>query len=213
MASKPRIVLGTHNRKKRGELEQLLAPLGFALCTLADFPDAVEVVEDGETFAANAVLKATRQAVHLREWVLADDSGLVVDALGGEPGVRSARYSGPGATDASNNRLLLERLGDRPPDQRTARFVCRMALADPAGEIRAESEGTCRGRILFEPRGSHGFGYDPLFEVVEYHRPFAAMSPTVKAHLSHRARAAERMAAEIEALLAAGEHFRSGRTD
>ena len=95
--------------------------------------------------------------------------------LGSRPGVFSARYSGPDATDESNNRLLLEQLGDTPLEQRTARFVCHIAVADPSGEIQAESDASCRGRILFEPRGDDGFGYDPLFEIVEYHRTFAEL--------------------------------------
>ena len=111
------------------------------------------MAEDGDTFAANARLKAAGYARHLGQWVLADDSGLEVDALGSRPGVFSARYSGPDATDESNNRLLLEQLSGTPLEQRTARFVCHIAVADPSGEIRAESEAACRGRILFEPRG------------------------------------------------------------
>ena len=111
----------------------------------------------------------------------------------GEPGVFSARYSGPDATDQSNNRLLLEQLGDRPLERRAARFVCHIAVADPSGEIQAESAAACRGRILFEPRGDAGFGYDPLFEIVEYHRTFAEFGLRVKACLSHRARATGRL--------------------
>ena len=110
------LVLGTRNRKKAGELADLLAPRGVSLKTLADFPEAIEVDESGETFAANAALKAAVQARHLRQWVLGEDSGLAVDALGGAPGVYSARFSGEGATDGSNNKLLLEKLGGVPPD-------------------------------------------------------------------------------------------------
>jgi len=183
-------VLGTANRKKVDELAGLLAPAGVRWQTLADFAGALDVAEEGDTFAANAVLKATRQARHLRRWLLADDSGLTVDALGGAPGVLSHRYSGPDATDASNNRLLLEQLGSLPAEKRTARFVCHMVLSDPEGQIRAESEGYCQGRIAFELRGAQGFGYDPLFEVVEYHRTFGELGLAVKACLSHRARAA-----------------------
>ena len=138
------LVLGTGNRKKGQELARLLAdpltthsqcqgPTGLELRTLADFPDAIEVVEDGDTFAANAELKAVQQARHLGLWVLADDSGLAVDALNGAPGVISARYSGPGATDDSNNLKLLDALRDVPPERRGARFVCHICLADPSG--------------------------------------------------------------------------------
>lgn len=205
MPSKPLLVLGTANRKKGLELAELLAPAGIALRTLADFPDATSVVEDGETFAANAALKALEQARRLRHWVLAEDSGLLVDALDGAPGVMSARYSGEGATDESNNRLLLRQLGDTPKQRRTARYVCHMSVSDPSGLIRAEAEGLCRGRILFAPRGTHGFGYDPLFEIVEYHRSFGELGPLVKARLSHRARAAGRLLPQLIELVDSGQ--------
>jgi XTP/dITP diphosphohydrolase len=185
----PSLVLGTRNRKKGEELGELLDPWGFELLTLADLPEAVEIEETGETFAANAALKACEQAKHLHRWVLGEDSGLVVNALGGEPGVYSARYSGPKATDESNNVLLLARLGNTPIERRTAHYVCHAALSDPGGTIRAQIEGECRGRIRFAPAGSSGFGYDPLFEIVEYHRTFGELGPAVKACLSHRARA------------------------
>jgi XTP/dITP diphosphohydrolase len=199
------LVLGTANRKKGQELAHLFAPVGVELRTLADFPNAIEVVEDGATFAANAALKAVGQARHLGQWVLADDSGLMVDALGGQPGVFSARYSGPGATDAKNNEKLLDQLRDMPPERRTAQFVCHICVADPSGAVRAESEASCRGRILLAPHGSSGFGYDPLFEIVEYHRSFGELSHLVKSHLSHRARAAVRLIPRLMQLADAGE--------
>ena len=187
------LVLGTGNRKKAQELGRLLAGVRLELRTLADYPQAINVVEDGSTFAANAALKATQQARHLGLWVLADDSGLMVDALDGAPGVFSARYSGHGATDAGNNQKLLEALRDVPREKRTAQFVCHICLADPSGAIRGESAASCRGRILFAVGGSGGFGYDPLFEIAEYHRSFGELSPLVKSHLSHRARATGRI--------------------
>jgi XTP/dITP diphosphohydrolase len=204
MTVKPLLVIGTANRKKGQELAHLLAIPGLELHTLADFPNAVAVVEDGETFAANAILKAARQARHLGQWVLADDSGLAVDALGGRPGALSARWSGPAATDRSNNEKLLTELGDLPPERRTARFICHMALADPTGAVRAESEGACSGRILFSPQGLAGFGYDPLFEIVELHRSFGQLSPRVKSYLSHRARAAAGMVPLLVGLVDSG---------
>ncbi len=187
------LVLGTGNRKKGRELAQLLGRVGLEIRTLADYPQAIDVVEDGDTFAANAARKATQQARHLGQWVLADDSGLTVDWLDGAPGVFSSRYSGPAATDEGNNQKLLEALRDVPREERGARFVCHICVADPSGAIRGESEASCRGRILLAPSGSGGFGYDPLFEIVEYHRSFGALSPLVKAHLSHRSRAAARI--------------------
>jgi XTP/dITP diphosphohydrolase len=198
------LVLGSRNRKKLMELAKLLEPHGLALKTLADFPEAIEVEETGDTFAANARLKAVEQARHLKQWVLGEDSGLSVDALGGQPGVFSARFSDPGATDERNNALLLEKLREVPPQKRTAHYTCYAALSDPDGNIRAESEGTCRGRILLEPAGSGGFGYDPLFEVIECHRTFGELSPAVKSVLSHRSRAIRQLVPQIITLIASG---------
>lgn len=199
------IVLGTTNRKKGEELARLLAPAGVELRTLADVAGGIDVIEDGKTFAENAAKKARAQARHLGCWVLGEDSGLAVDALGGEPGVYSARFAGPGATDASNNELLLKRLAGVAPEARGAGYVCQMVLADAAGTVRAESRGTCRGRILPEPRGTAGFGYDPLFELPEYHRSFGQLGPLAKAVLSHRARAARRLLPKLIALADTGE--------
>lgn len=204
--SQPRVlVLGTRNRKKLGELWELLAPHGFDLRTLADFPDAIEVAEDGNTFAANAALKATQQATLLKHWVLGEDSGLCVDALGGAPGVYSARYSDPGATDERNNDKLLAELRDVPLEKRTAYYVCHMTLSDPAGNVRADCEGRCRGRIRFERFGRWGFGYDPLFEIIECHQTFGELSPAVKAVISHRARAVRLFVPQILALVQSGQ--------
>jgi XTP/dITP diphosphohydrolase len=199
---RPLLVLGTANRKKGLELADLVAPLGIDVRTLADFPNALAVEETGDTFAANAELKATQQARHLREWVLADDSGLAVDALQGAPGVYSARFAGPQATDEDNNRLLLERLAGVPLERRTAHYVCHVMLADPHGEIRAQAEEYCHGRILESEHGSAGFGYDPYFEIVEYHRTFGELGLAVKACLSHRARAMRQILPDIERYLA-----------
>jgi XTP/dITP diphosphohydrolase len=204
MPSRPLLVLGTANRKKGLELAALLAPAGLELRTLADFPGAASVVEDGESFAANAVLKATVQARHLGHWVAADDSGLAVDALGGAPGVFSARYAGPDATDQTNNRRLLDELAGVPWAQRDARFVCHIAVSDPSGTVRAESEASCRGRIRFQPQGTHGFGYDPLFEIVEYHQTFGTLGELVKSCLSHRARAVCRLLPQLWELMDGG---------
>jgi XTP/dITP diphosphohydrolase len=198
------LVLGTNNPKKREELRELLEPLGLELRILADFPNAIEVEESGDTFAANAGLKATVQAQHLGQWVLGEDSGLVVDALGGRPGVLSARYSGPGATDESNNGRLLEELAGTPLKNRAAHYVCHALISDPQGQARAESRGECHGRIRHEPAGSGGFGYDPLFEIVEYHRTFGELSPAVKSVLSHRARALRQLVPQIQLLIASG---------
>ena len=205
MSTKPLLVLGSANRKKAVELGELFAPVGIHLQTLADYEQALDVVEDGSTFAENAALKAVQQAKHLDQWVLAEDSGLAVDALDGAPGIYSARYSGPGATDESNISILLEELDSVPLDRRTAHYVCHMTLCDRTGKIRAESEARCAGRIVLEPRGTNGFGYDPVFEVIEYHRTFGQLSAPVKACLSHRARAAGRLIPSLTQLADSGQ--------
>ena len=196
------LVLGTANRKKGLELADLFRPVGVELRTLADFSDDFQVAEDGNTFAANARQKASGYARRLGRWVLADDSGLEVDALAGQPGVFSARYSGPDATDESNNRLLLARLGKLPLDERAARFICHIAVADPAGEIHAESEAACRGRILFTPRGQNGFGYDPLFNLPELGKTTAQLPSDQKNAISHRGKAARFFASLLRSVLA-----------
>lgn len=198
------LVIGTTNASKGRELAELLTPYGFAVRTLHDFPPQGEVVEDGDTFAANARKKASEYARRLHAWVLADDSGLEVSALGGAPGVYSARYAGDHATDAANNAKLLAELAGRPADQRGARYYCHVAVSDPGGQIRAESADICCGRILPAPAGSHGFGYDPLFEVRELHQTFGQLGPRVKAAISHRARAMRAIAPQLAALAANG---------
>ncbi|MGE5194523.1 MAG: RdgB/HAM1 family non-canonical purine NTP pyrophosphatase [Deltaproteobacteria bacterium] len=189
MSAIPPIVLASRNRKKSREVAEIFAPCGVKLLSIADFPDVAEVVEDGATFAENAAKKAAQPAAALGRWVIGEDSGLIVDALGGRPGVLSARFSGPGATDESNNRKLMEELAGVPFERRSAAYVCSIALADPAGVIRLTAEGRCRGLIITEPRGENGFGYDPYFLVREYHRTFGELSSRVKHQISHRARA------------------------
>jgi XTP/dITP diphosphohydrolase len=191
------IVLGTHNRKKAAEMVQLLAPYGLKLLMLDDFPNSIEVEETGETFAENAALKAIAQARHLRRWAIGEDSGLVVDALNGAPGIYSARFAGTNATDEKNNALLLKKLEKVDDDRRSAHYVCEIAVADPEGNIMATSNGKCHGRILRTAAGSGGFGYDPLFEIPEYHLTFAELGDNVKSVLSHRARAMRRVVANI----------------
>ncbi len=183
------LVLGTRNQKKHRELEYLLKPHGFALKSLDDFRESIEVEETGTTFAENAALKAVGQANVLNEWVLGEDSGISVDALNGAPGVYSARFSGENATDETNNELMLEKLVGVPAEKRTAWYTCHMALADPNGKVRISCEGRCYGRILESEFGTAGFGYDPMFELREYHQTFGQLGDAVKSILSHRARA------------------------
>ena len=201
----PRIfVLGTGNRKKGLELSQFLALRGFELRTLEDFTDTVDVIENGDSFAANARLKATQQAHHLRHWVLGEDSGLSVDALDGAPGIFSSRFAGPNASDNENNRRLISELKGIPWERRTAHYVCHMTVSDPQGHVRAECEARCHGCIRYEPVGSAGFGYDPLFEVVEYHRTFGELGADVKSAISHRARAYRLLEPQLSQLLRNG---------
>jgi XTP/dITP diphosphohydrolase len=192
------LVLGTTNAGKLRELAELLIPLGITCSSLAGLDAAVDVEETGSSFAENAALKASQQARALGRWVLAEDSGLVVDALGGAPGIYSARFSGAGATDTRNNALLLERLASLPAAQRSAHYACHAALSDPVGTIVAVSSGVCGGVIAECPAGAGGFGYDPLFIVPEYHRTFGELSPAVKALISHRARAMRAIIPAIE---------------
>lgn len=179
----------------------MLEPLGIEVQSLDAFPAAIDVVEDGQTFAANAAKKAAEQARAIHQWVLAEDSGLCVDVLKGAPGVFSARYAGEPCDNQANNRKLLAELKNLPREKRGAHYVCSAALANPHGVIHAASEAVCRGRILFEPAGTGGFGYDPLFEVPEYHRTFGELGAAVKAALSHRARALRALVPAIERLL------------
>lgn len=199
------LLLATTNRGKRKELETLFAGLDLQLLLLSDVENPPTVIEDGETFSANASKKATVLAEATGLLTLADDSGLEVDALGGEPGVFSARYAGEGATDAANNAKLLRALAHLAPESRTARFRCVLALADPrqTPPRRAHlEEGVCEGRIADAPRGDRGFGYDPLFLPLGSDRTFAEFDAVEKNANSHRAAAAKRMRAHLERLLA-----------
>ena len=197
----PVVVLASRNRKKRGEIVELLAPHGIQLAGIDEFTDVPDVVEDGETFAENAAKKAAQTAKHLSRWTIGEDSGLEVDALSGAPGVYSARYSGENADDDRNNKKLLDELSGKSAEQRGAQYVCHVALADPSGEIRLSVEATCRGRITLDPRGTNGFGYDPLFLIPEYHRTFGQLGPAAKRHLSHRARAFERFIPQLTRII------------
>jgi XTP/dITP diphosphohydrolase len=199
----PLLVLGTRNRKKREEIVEILAGPGLEFGDLSQFPQAHEVVEDGDTFEANARKKSVETAKALKHWVLAEDSGLVVPALGGRPGVYSARYAGTQGDDEANNDKLLAELAPLSDDRRAAYYVCVAALADPQGEVRAVTEGRCHGVIIRERRGKGGFGYDPLFLIPEYHHTFGELSAVVKHALSHRARALERLRPQLRRLLSA----------
>jgi len=194
----PVLIVGTRNRKKREELLEILAGGDIEVRDLTAYPDAPDVVEDGETFEANARKKATELSLHLGAWVLGEDSGLVVPSLGGAPGVYSARYAGGHGDDEANNDKLLREIAGKP---REAYYVCSIAVADPTGVVQATAEGRCHGVILDERRGAGGFGYDPLFQIVELHRTFGELSARVKHALSHRGRAMARVAPALRRLL------------
>jgi XTP/dITP diphosphohydrolase len=189
----PTLVLATRNRKKRQEVADLLAGMPIELGDLTDFLDAPEVEETGGTFEANAALKAVGVARALGKWALSDDSGLVVPALGGEPGVDSAVYAGVHGDDAANNARLRTRLAEVGLDRTPAYYVCVLVLSDPAGNVRATAEGRCHGLVVADARGAGGFGYDPHFLIPEYHATFGELPPAVKRGLSHRARAVGRL--------------------
>jgi XTP/dITP diphosphohydrolase len=182
------LVLATTNAGKIREITALLSGLGWAFVSQRDAGVLAGVVEDGRTYAANALKKAVPLARRLRLPVVADDSGLEVDALGGAPGVVSARYAGAEATDGDNRRLLLERLRGVPHDRRSARFRCVIAVASPSGASRL-FEGSVEGRIRDAEAGVRGFGYDPVFELPERGATFAELSEAEKNRVSHRARA------------------------
>lgn len=186
-----KLLLATANPGKAREFRAELEPLGFEVLTLADV-GLPQVHESGATFEANARSKAVALAEHSGLWTLADDSGLEVDALGGEPGVRSARYAGEGASDEENNRKLLQALMDVSTEERGAQFRCVLALAAPDGRVWT-SEGVCRGRVAETPSGSDGFGYDPIFVPEGCLDTFAQMPREAKARISHRGIALKKM--------------------
>ena len=187
-----RLVIGTHNRKKAGEIAQILDTPGLELLTLEAFPGAPEPVEDGATFEGNAIKKATE----LGTLVAADDSGLEVDALGGRPGVLSARYGGEHGNDPRNIERLLREMRDVPREERAARFRCVAALAAP-GKLLTTVEGRLEGRIAEKPRGNNGFGYDPVFIVPSLGKTCAELVPEEKNLISHRGEAFRKLKAVI----------------
>lgn len=193
-----RIVVATGNRGKLAELSRLLAPTGIELCAQSEM--GIEPPEEtGLTFIENALLKARHASAATGLPALADDSGLAVDALGGAPGIYSARYAGENADDEANNRKLLESLSDVAPDARTARYHCALVLLrHPADSLPLVCSASWEGVILAAPRGTGGFGYDPLFLVPSLDRTAAELEPALKNRLSHRGRALQMLLAALE---------------
>ena len=188
------IVLATKNEGKRKELETLLAGAA-TVYSLRDYPECSDIEETGETFVANARIKAEYVAEYTGVPALADDSGLAVDALDGSPGVYSARFAGEDKDDGKNNEKLLHCLEGVPREERTARFICALVYKDPKGDS-IEVEGTCEGEIASEPKGTNGFGYDPLMYIPQLQKTLAELSSEEKNRISHRSKALEKMKVE-----------------
>lgn len=186
------VVIATRNSGKLREVRAILAPLGLKILSLGDFPGIPEIIEDGQTFEENAVKKALSVARQTGRVAIADDSGLAVDALEGRPGVFSSRYTGENATDPDRYRKLLNEMVGVPEGQREAAFICAVAVASPDGKVKVV-EGRYPGEIAPSPKGSHGFGYDPVFLIPELNKTMAEIEPEVKNRISHRARALEKL--------------------
>ncbi|MGC8838060.1 MAG: XTP/dITP diphosphatase [Anaerolineae bacterium] len=199
-----KLLIATHNPGKVRELRALLGDLPLELTWPGELGLDLQVEESGASFEENARLKALAYARASGLWTLADDSGLEVDALGGAPGVHSARYGGPGASDVDRYRLLLERMAGVPEGQRQARFRCVVALASPQGQVWT-AEGRVEGVVAREPRGENGFGYDPVFYMPDLGCTMAELPQEQKNRLSHRARAVEAIRPLLERLAREGE--------
>lgn len=190
------LLIATKNKGKVSEFRELIDDSRLALQDLSIEESAPEVVEDGASFLENACKKASEYAVHFRTWALADDSGLAVDALEGDPGIHSARWAqmhNAGKGDAANNKLLLEQMDDVPDARRSARFMCALALADEKGRIVLTCQDGVEGHLLREARGANGFGYDPLFYVESHGKTTAELSSDEKHAISHRGKAMRTM--------------------
>jgi XTP/dITP diphosphohydrolase len=189
---KVEVVIATRNAGKLREIQEILAPIGLKVLSLRDFPEIPEILEDGLTFQENAVKKAAAVARQTGRVAIADDSGLAVDALQGRPGVFSSRFAGEKATDEDRYRKLLREMVDVPEGKRGAAFICAVAVALPNGKVEVV-KGECPGKIALLPKGSHGFGYDPVFYLPEAGKTMAELEPEAKNRISHRAQALEKL--------------------
>jgi XTP/dITP diphosphohydrolase len=198
------VIIATKNPGKAREFEQIFTPRGIVVKTLLDFPEIPDVEETGTTFEENAILKADAVSRALNKMVIGDDSGLMVDALEGRPGIYSARYAGEPKNDQANTNKLLNELTGIPDDRRSARFYCALAVAVPNQKPITVS-GTCEGRILEEQRGSNGFGYDPVFYVPEKGLAMAELSSDEKNKISHRANALKKLEVILDSILESAE--------
>jgi len=195
------IVIASKNLHKIREIRSILKPqYPFDYLSLLDFPDYIPPEETGSTFEENAFIKATHAASALKRWVIADDSGLVVPALKDAPGVKSARYAGEKATDKENREKLIKTLDGLEESKRIGYYACAIALASPEG-VQKQVMGYCEGSLILTPRGSQGFGYDPIFLKYDYNKTFAEMDEETKNKISHRRKALDKLAPTLEALL------------
>ncbi|MEH7010561.1 XTP/dITP diphosphatase [Neobacillus niacini] len=198
------VIIATKNPGKAREFEQIFAPRGIAVRTLLDYPEIEDVEETGKSFEENATLKAEAVSQRLNKMVIGDDSGLIVDALGGRPGIYSARYAGEPKNDQNNLEKVLDELQDVSEENRTARFYCALAVALPGKETITVA-GTCEGRILAEPTGTNGFGYDPVFYVPEKGCAMAELSSDEKNKISHRANALKKLEGILDSIVERAE--------
>jgi XTP/dITP diphosphohydrolase len=194
------LIIATTNKGKLKEIKELLSEFDLKITSLADYPDAPEIIEDGRTFSQNALKKAATIAIYTGKLTLGEDSGLEVKALGNQPGIFSARFSGPQATDKKNNLKLQRSLRDVPLKKRQARYRCCAALVDGKGIIDVVS-GQCSGLIALRPKGKNGFGYDPLFFLPRYHGTFGELDPSIKTKISHRSRALKKIKISLQQYL------------
>lgn len=192
------LIVASRNKGKVNEIIQALAGLPYKVTSLTDYPHLPEVVEDGKTYTANAVKKAVEIARATGKLAVSDDSGIEVKALGNAPGIYSARFAGEGASEADKNAKLFKMLDGVPMSKRQARYRCVIALADGNGNVLGTVEGSCSGYITTELRGANGFGFDPLFFLTRYKKTFGELPPTVKATISHRARAIKKLRTLLE---------------
>ncbi len=195
------LVIATKNQGKLKEIKDLLRDLDIKVTSLADYPEAPEIIEDGKSFKQNALKKAETIAQYTGKLTLGEDSGLEVRALDNAPGIYSARFSGPKATDEKNNIKLLDSLKDVPMEERQACYRCVVAIVGSKGEIVGILSGMCSGFIALYPKGENGFGYDPLFYIPRYKKTFGELDPAIKARISHRARAFKKVKIYLEEYL------------
>lgn len=191
-----KVIIATQNKGKARDFEALLSPLGYEVLTLLDVAEDLDIEETGTTFEDNAILKAEGVCKVLQTTVIADDSGLEIDALDGEPGVYSARYAGEAKSDEANIDKVLEKMAGVPEEERSARFRCVLAVASP-GKTTETFPGFCEGTILTERRGENGFGYDPIFYVPKLEKSMAELTPQEKAAISHRGNAIRTLKTEM----------------